>query len=29
VRRFGGFVAKYLGRDVISLLGAVVTPCLC
>jgi class 3 adenylate cyclase len=29
VRRFGGFVAKYLGRDFISLLGAVMTPCLC
>ena len=29
VRRFDGFVAKYLGRDFISLLGAVMTPCLC
>jgi len=30
VKRFWrGFVAKYLGRDFISLLGAVMTPCLC
>jgi class 3 adenylate cyclase len=29
VQRLGGFVAKYLGRDFISLLGAVMTPCLC